>query len=127
MTPMAGAEYPVTRAVARRELEFQNAEGARVRVVVRLGQPRRDPAHPGDWVCPYDIHGFSKPYRRWASGIDSMQALALAYHIIPTELGALAQREGGGTVLFLGAAGTGYGEDGCRLVLDQGDTVGAVE
>lgn len=117
MASGARTRYLVSQAIARRELEFRSATGT-TRVVVRVGRPRRD-REPGDtWVCPYDITGFSNPFRHWAFGIDGVQALTLAYHIIPAELDRLARKEGGGQSYFLGAPGVGFA-DGCGLLVNH--------
>jgi hypothetical protein len=113
------AGYLVTEVAAERQLEFVAGDGRVHRVSVRIGRPRRDRKHPnGDWVCPYDISGVSGRYRRWAYGIDGMQALNLAYHIIPVELTRLAKQAGGGQYRFLGEEGIGFA-DGCGLLVSD--------
>jgi hypothetical protein len=112
-------QYRVTAVSAERVLEFVPSEGAGYPVTVRLGVARRDRVHPnGAWVCPYEIRGFRKVRRRWAFGIDGIQALTLAFHILPVELGRLAKQAGGGTFHFLGEPGVGFA-DGCKLLLDD--------
>ena len=123
MASLPRTRYLVTQATARRELEFRGTGGTR-HVVVRIGRPRRD-SEPGDtWVCPYDITGLSKPYRRWAFGIDGVQALTLAYHILPAELDRLAREEGGGQFYFLGEPGIGFG-DGCGILVQHALNAGS--
>ena len=113
------ARYLVTEVAAERQLEFVAGDGRVHQVSVRIGRPRRDRRHSnGDWVCPYDIGGVSGRYRRWAYGIDGMQALNLAYHIIPAELTRLAKQAGGGEYRFLGEEGIGFA-DGCGLLVSD--------
>jgi hypothetical protein len=109
----------VTDVAAERHLEFVAADGRVRRVSVRIGRPRRDRKHEnGDWVCPYDISGVAGRYRRWAYAIDGVQALNLAYHIIPAELTRLAKQAGGGQYRFLGEEGIGFA-DGCGLLVSD--------
>jgi hypothetical protein len=111
--------YRVTDVTARRVVEFIPNAGPPRRVTIRLGRPRRDRKHiNGDWVCPYDIDGIAGVYRRWAFGIDGIQALSLAFHVIPTELVRLAKKAGGGQFRFLGEEGL-YFADGCGILLNH--------
>jgi hypothetical protein len=111
--------YRVTQVAARRVLEFVSVDGRARQVVVRIGHARRDRQHAnGDWVCPFDITGMPVARRRWAYGIDGVQALSLAYHIIPTELTWLAKQAGGGRYSFLGEEGISFA-DGCGLLLND--------
>ena len=62
------------------------------KVHIRLGAPRPLPDAPhGDYYCPYQIVGVGSEKVRWAGGVDAIQALELALHILPTELDALRQ------------------------------------
>jgi hypothetical protein len=56
---------------------------------------------------------------RWAFGIDAVQALGLAFHVIAVELQGLAKAAGGGKYWFLGESGMTF-PDGCSLILDPG-------
>jgi len=119
MARPAHKTHRLTQLVAERVLEFRGHDSSRRRVLVRLGQPR--PAGKrvrDDWVCPYEILGMPRNRRRFAFGIDAMQALTLAYHILPVELDSLAGDAGGGTFHFLGDRGAML-VDGCKLVLDH--------
>jgi hypothetical protein len=60
----------------------------------------------------------SDPYKRWAFGIDGVQALSLAFHIIPAELVRLAKQAGGGQFRFLGEEGVAFA-DGCGILLNH--------
>jgi len=46
-------------------------------LVIVVGKPQRDPVPPGDWRCPYIVEGLIEE-RRFAHGIDSLQALQMA-------------------------------------------------
>ncbi|MFT3770785.1 MAG: hypothetical protein QM820_35630 [Minicystis sp.] len=47
-------------------------------IIIRVGKPRRDPDPSGDWMCPYVVEGLPGARRRYAHGIDSLQALQMA-------------------------------------------------
>ena len=80
--------------LASRTVRFQPAVGAAVDVVVSLGMPVSDD-DGRDWVCPFQISGIGDEPVRGVFGIDKMQALVLALHVLPTELRAIAQEESG--------------------------------
>lgn len=46
-------------------------------LVIIVGKPRLDPDPTGDWRCPYLVEGLHTR-RRFAHGIDSLQALQMA-------------------------------------------------
>jgi hypothetical protein len=70
------------RVIGRPELEVR----------VRIGTPRPFPDDPNtNYYCPYQIHGVGSGKVRYAGGVDALQALELAIHILPTELDALRQ------------------------------------
>jgi len=103
--------------IAERILEFRESSASRARkirvalgrpVQVVLGDPQQGeiappvPVTPGEpvpenacWGAPYGIYDpASAPREQWAFGEDSMQALMLAIHILPTMLEALFLRSG---------------------------------
>jgi hypothetical protein len=47
-------------------------------IVIKVGKPRRDPDPTGDWMCSYFVEGLPQARRRYAHGIDSLQALQMA-------------------------------------------------
>jgi hypothetical protein len=76
--------------IAERRLRVTGRSELDVRV--RLGTPRPFPDAPyGDYYCPYQIVGVGNEKVRYAGGVDAIQALELALHILPTELDALRQ------------------------------------
>jgi len=66
-------------AVAQRELICERSNGARVRVILRIGRPYR--ASDVDWACPVEAQGL---FERLADihGVDSFQALVLAQGLL---------------------------------------------
>src|SRR4026208_821544 len=80
--------------IAERQLRVAGRPESDVRV--RLGTPRPFPDAPyGDYYCPYQIVGVGSEKVRWAGGVDAIQALELALHILPTELDALREQHPG--------------------------------
>jgi hypothetical protein len=103
--------------IAERTLDFLDSSTSRVRKIrVALGRPVQVmlgdtqqgksappvPLAPGEpvpenacWGAPYGIYDpASAPREQWAFGEDSMQALMLAIHVLPTLLEALFLRRG---------------------------------
>jgi hypothetical protein len=69
--------------IAERLLEGEH-EGRSITVTVKVGKPVPDP--DGLWTCPYLISSPIKEKRFYAGGVDSVQALYLALHMIGAEL-----------------------------------------
>ena len=80
--------------LASRTVRFQPATGDAVDVAVSLGMPVSDD-DGRDWLCPFQIIGIRDEPVRAAFGVDAMQALVLALHVLPTELRAIAREESG--------------------------------
>jgi hypothetical protein len=67
-----------------------------VEVWVRLGVPRPFPDDPlNNYYCPYQVTGIGDAKVRYAGGVDSLQALELALHLLPTVLDRLRQEHPG--------------------------------
>jgi len=82
--------------IATRKLRFKGADSTLVDVSVSLGKPVPDPRDPQRTrMCPYQIRGIGDERTRAIFGIDTMQALILALHILPIELAAIARDTGG--------------------------------
>jgi len=65
-----------------------------LQVWIRIGMPRPFPdAAQGDYYCPYQITGIGSEKVQRAGGVDALQALELALHILPTELDVNGGRE----------------------------------
>ena len=89
-------KIPMTVPIATRTLRFERANGSEVDVTVTLGTPIPDPSDPErTWACPYEIRGPAKHRTMTIFGVDSMQALILAVHVLPAHLGAIAREDGG--------------------------------
>ena len=71
----------IGQVIAERRLTLDGSQ-----IVVRLGMPQRFPDSPGHYYCPFEIEGFGDMQRQFAAGIDSMQAIRLAYKMIGTIL-----------------------------------------
>jgi hypothetical protein len=80
-------------AIATRELEFVGADGKRASVSVTLGKPVRASQ---DWSCSYRVAVFDQTVERAIVGVDSMQALILALHVLPAELQLSNSSKAGG-------------------------------
>ena len=50
--------------------------------LARLGVPRPDEAHPGEWVCAFQIRGLKDGKIRLARGGDGLQAVTIASNVI---------------------------------------------
>lgn len=81
--------------IAVSDLIAVDANGTRRDVVLRIGMPR--PAKSADWMCPVDLQGLeSQPIEIF--GVDSLQALGLAYAFVGRM--ALAFEQAGGQFEF---------------------------
>jgi hypothetical protein len=82
--------------IATRKSVFTRSDSVKSNVVVNLGKPVPDPDDPDrTWICPFQILGIGSEHTKAIFGTDSLQALILALHILPTELAALAKKENG--------------------------------
>lgn len=71
----------IGQVIAERRLNLDGGQ-----IVVRMGLPQRFPDGPDHYYCPFEIEGLGDLERRYAGGIDSMQALRLAFRMIGTIL-----------------------------------------
>jgi hypothetical protein len=77
-------------AIAERRLRVSDSPNRAI--WVRLGAPRPFPDDPlSNYYCPYQITGVGDERVRYAGGVDALQALELALHLLPTELDRLRQ------------------------------------
>jgi hypothetical protein len=88
--------YALGPVIAERLFTFHR-RGKRPRPVrVRLGRPRPLPRSPtSDWMCTYQVLGLGREDVKRTTGVDALQALLLAAHVLPGEVAALAKQEEG--------------------------------
>lgn len=94
--------------IAVRELEAEAAEGEVRSVFARFGRPERDPAPGGDWQCAFQITGLGEDDVQYAFGVDSVQALQLAFQAAGAQLFAAGGT--GRSITWLGMPDLGFPE-----------------
>jgi uncharacterized protein DUF6968 len=103
--------YPMTEVIASRDYVIER-DSVRIPLRCDIGKPAPCPDDGRDWYCPFIITGAAQP-RTYAVGIDSVQAILLAFSALHA---ILEYRAKGGTLTFVdGAPGTGM-----QLVLASG-------
>jgi hypothetical protein len=80
----------IGEVIARRELYIAKDDGPNQEVIVLVGKPQPFP-DLRDYYCPYQILVAGKSRIRYAAGIDTVQALELAFRAIGGDLYALNQ------------------------------------
>lgn len=71
-------------------VQYQFRYGAKRReAVARLGFPRLDESNPGEWICPFQIHGLKDDLLRWARSNDGLLSLTIASSFIRRSLDRL--------------------------------------
>jgi len=95
--------YPMTEMIASRDYVVER-DSARIPLRGEVGKPA--PCPDGrDWYCPFTITGAGQSRTSSAVGIDSVQALLLAFSALHA---TLEYRAKGGNLTFVdGAPGTG--------------------
>ena len=86
---------PTSENVAERTLVAVRRDGSEARITLAIGKPYR--ASDVDWACPVALHGLY-PHLVDQHGVDSWQALQLAYLLIGGLLTSFI--EDGGTLLW---------------------------
>lgn len=102
MTQLAPIPNDFTSVVATRELDLVQ-DGSSSKLIVEIGLPVQDVETVSgmDWRCPVRfVNGASIRVRR-ACGIDSFQAVRLAFRLIQSEIEQL-EKDQNAQVLFLG-------------------------
>ncbi len=95
--------YPMTEVIASRDYVIER-DSVRIPLRVEIGKPAPCPDDGPDWYCPFMIPGAGET-RTYAVGIDSVQAILLAFSALHA---TLEYRAKGGTLTFVdGAPGTG--------------------
>ncbi|WP_417903577.1 DUF6968 family protein [Caldimonas brevitalea] len=105
MTQLAPIPSDFTSAVATREFELVR-DAVASKLLVEIGTPVQDVESLGgtDWRCPVRFSGGETTRVQSACGVDSFQALHLAFRLVQVELDRLTKDEQATQVLFLGAA-----------------------
>ena len=75
---------PILQGIAERTFLLRGPDTRTV--VARIGMPEPDPKRPGASRCPFQVTGLSNDDVQYASGVDSFQALNLAFAGIRKEL-----------------------------------------
>ena len=80
-------KYPMTDIIAQRTFAISRPEGSQ-NLVLSIGKPALFPEDPNrNWYCPWMIDGPEELARkRYAGGVDGLQALLLAISMISVEL-----------------------------------------
>src|SRR5689334_9211248 len=83
-------ESPDTRWSEPVLVQYEFRYGAKQReAVARLGFPRLDESHPGEWICPFQIHGLKDNLLRLARSNDGLLSLTIASSFIRRSLDRL--------------------------------------
>jgi hypothetical protein len=90
--------------IASRTLKVRGASGD-ADIALRLHAPEQGPE--GLWSCRYEIEWPGQTWQHAAQGLDSVQAVVLALHMIGSELYASGYHKSG--ELMFDAPGRGYG------------------
>ena len=71
-------------------VQYEFRYGAKQRkAVARLGFPRLDESNPGEWICPFQVHGLKDDLLRWARSNDGLLSLTIASSFIRSSLDRL--------------------------------------
>jgi hypothetical protein len=104
--------------IASRVLTLRQGQGE-VDVPVHLQAPEQI---EGDWICRFEIGWPEEKVERWAAGVDAMQALVHALHMIGAEIYASEPHEAGKLAWLSPGAGYGFPVPGnIRDLLVGGD------
>ena len=96
--------YPMTEVIASRDYMIER-DSARIPLRSEIGKPAPCPEDGRDWYCPFTIIGAEQTRTSSAVGIDSIQALLLAFSALHA---TLEYRAKGGKLTYVdGAPGTG--------------------
>jgi hypothetical protein len=90
--------------IANRVLNFSGENGD-IKIPIRIFAPERKGA--AEWSCHFEIDWPDDKRQAAAVGLDSVQAIVLAFQMIGSEIYATSYHKSG--KLFLEAPGRGYG------------------
>lgn len=97
---------PFEEIVAERCIEVTDASGASREARIQISKPVEDRRSGGDYLCPFRIVGLGDGAVRRAYGVDSVQAMMLAFQMIGAELALY--RETGITLSWLSDEDLGF-------------------
>ncbi len=100
MPSVRNANLDMKEIVAEREVVFENKDGERKLITIRIGKPY--PISGSEWACPVALDGLYKGLHD-QYGIDSLQSLNLAIHLARQLLSYL-EEDGGCFFLEEGSA-----------------------
>lgn len=85
--------------IASRLLQWQDQQGRRRNITIRLGKPRSFDGSE-DMYCPLQIEGLGSGRPKYAAGVDGVQAILLAVKMLAVDLRSL-EEEFGGTITWM--------------------------
>jgi hypothetical protein len=95
--------YPMTEVIASRDYVIER-DSTRLSLRGEIGKPAPCPDHQ-DWYCPFTISGAGDTRTSSAVGVDSIQAILLAFSALRA---TLEYRAKGGNLTYVdGAPGPG--------------------
>lgn len=106
MEDILDTSRPFEEIVAERCIEVTDASGASHEARIQIGKPVEDRRPGGDYLCPFRIVGLGDGAVRRAYGVDSVQAMMLAFRMIGAELAL--HREKGLVLSWLGDEDLGF-------------------
>ena len=84
-------KYTLGIVIAKRELEFID-NGLESKIIIKIGKPRKDKEIEDEYYCPFIILGIGKENVQVAFGVDSVQAIELAFNMIGALMKVYYQR-----------------------------------
>jgi uncharacterized protein DUF6968 len=91
-------EVPIGDVIAERSFILHHSDGSEHAATLRIGKPTPPPwtdPPPPPFVCPFELVGLSKPEGLYSVGIDGVQALVLAFRVLPSWLAVVADIDSG--------------------------------
>jgi hypothetical protein len=101
---MSANDYPI---IASRALKCVSPSGEKGGVIVEISIPKMI-GKSRDWTCDCRISGIEEIKTKTVHGVDSLQCLILATHMVRVQLAFLEKK--GFSFSWLGSAGTGIGD-----------------
>lgn len=99
-------DIPFEDVVAERALQLQRADGTSAEVSLQIGRPVPVAQYNIPSACPFRLVGLGKEEKFYAVGVDSVQALQLAFQAMAAWLDIKGKIYGG---IFVAFGGTDHG------------------